>query len=61
MNKSLNSNHLMVFMDSFYINHLKENNDFMTYERNSLAIYRLYMDLETEELIKVYKDQILKF
>ena len=61
MKESITSHHLMVFMGSFYTNNLEVNNDFITYERNPKANYRLYMDLETEDIIKVLKDNILKF
>ena len=48
MKKSLNNNHLMVFMGSYIKN--GKNYDYITYERNPKAHYRLYMDLRNRRV-----------
>ena len=59
-NKTNDSNNIMIFMGSYIINK-KEQHDYLTYERNPKADYRLYLDLETENLICVAKKEIAQF
>lgn len=55
-----NNNNIMIFMGS-YIKNSKDNNSYITYERNPDASYRKYMNLETGELVTIEKQNILNY
>lgn len=59
--QNISSNHIMVYMGSYIINQSKEDNDFITYERDPNTSYKSYMDLETTECFMVDKDKCLEF
>lgn len=60
--KTINSNHIMIFMGSYIKNGSGEQkNDYITYERNPDTSYRLYIDLETTECYNIDKDKCLEF
>ncbi len=56
------SNHIMIFMGSYIKNDSgKQNDDYMTYERDPATSYKTYMDLETMEWYNINKDECLEF
>jgi len=59
---AIHSNFIMVFMGS-YIEKSSErqNNDYMTYERDPDTSYKSYMDLETMKWYNIDKDKCLEF
>lgn len=61
-NQTINSNHIMVYMGNYIKKGLrKQNEDYMTYERNPDTSYKSYMDLETTEWYNIDKDKFLEF
>ena len=60
--QNINSNNIMIFMGSYIKNDSgKQNDNYMTYERNPDTTYRLYMDLETTNWYTIDKDKCLEF
>lgn len=62
MKENVNSSHIMVYIGSYITNSSnKENNEYITYEKDPNTSYKSYMDLETSERYNIAKDDCLEF